>query len=579
MGNESEISIQHPDFQPITKSDNKQPHDPSTEYGMEASMFNLRQFKIRSQLIFLLAAVFSLFLISALVSYQALNRAKAEFTGFISQDQRLLLNYTELYANGLQMGQALRNIILDPANPKAYQNFEKAGKDMDVLLGNTRELVKDDAAQADILGKVSQLRDKQKSLQASIQEQVKNGQIDMAKSQLNQDETPVWREIKKQLQDRIKSQKESIEAREKEMQASSSRAQQITLALSAMAVFAGLGIASAIVANILSQINLLGTSLEALSQGEGDLTARLNVHGNNELCRVSSAFNQFVEHIQAMVSGIKANANQLHELSSSLANASSSLRSVSTEQTGALTSTAAAVDEMTSSIASVADGAERVKEVSEKSAEYSDRGLSMMGQLGGAMAGVQQAVHEMAGSVGQFLESTQSIIGATQHVKDIAEQINLLALNAAIEAARAGEQGRGFAVVADEVRKLAEKTAQYANEINRVTAELESRSSQVESTIRKGETALEESAKRSGEVSEIVELAHSAVVGARQGVDEITTSVKEQSLASGSIAQNLNRVADFAVQTEHAIAESDRTVQELRNLANVLFNTVSRFRS
>ena len=542
-------------------------------------MLNLRQFKVRSQLIFLLAAVFTLFLVSAFVSYQALNRAKAEFNTFISQDQKLLLNYTELYANGLQMGQALRNIILDPANQKAYQNFEKAGKDMDTLLGDTSELVKGNAAHSEVIGKIGQLRAKQKGLQTAIQDQIKNGQIEEAKIQLNKDETPTWREMKQVLVDSIKNQKGAIEAREKEMQASTTRAQQITLVLSALAVVVGLAIAWAIVANILHQINLLGSSLEALAQGEGDLTARLNVEGDNELCRVSAAFNTFMGNLQTMVSDIKANAAQLHDLSTNLSQSSSSLRAVSTEQTGALTSTAAAVDEMTSSIASVADGAERVKEISAQSADYSDKGLSMMGQLSGAMSGVQQAVHEMAGSVGQFLNSTQSIIGATQHVKDIAEQINLLALNAAIEAARAGEQGRGFAVVADEVRKLAEKTAQYANEINKVTSELESNSSQVEATIRKGESALEESSKRSGEVSSIVEQAHSAVLGARQGVDEITASVKEQSQASGSIAQNLNRVADFAVRTENAIEQSDRTVQELRNLADSLYNTVSRFKS
>ena len=542
-------------------------------------MLNLRQFKVRSQLIFLLAAVFTLFLVSAFVSYQALNRAKAEFNTFISQDQKLLLNYTELYANGLQMGQALRNIILDPANQKAYQNFEKAGKDMDTLLGDTSELVKGNAAHSEVIGKIGQLRAKQKGLQTAIQDQIKNGQIEEAKIQLNKDETPTWREMKQVLVDSIKNQKGAIEAREKEMQASTTRAQQITLVLSALAVVVGLAIAWAIVANILHQINLLGSSLEAQAQGEGDLTARLNVEGDNELCRVSAAFNTFMGNLQTMVSDIKANAAQLHDLSTNLSQSSSSLRAVSTEQTGALTSTAAAVDEMTSSIASVADGAERVKEISAQSADYSDKGLSMMGQLSGAMSGVQQAVHEMAGSVGQFLNSTQSIIGATQHVKDIAEQINLLALNAAIEAARAGEQGRGFAVVADEVRKLAEKTAQYANEINKVTSELESNSSQVEATIRKGESALEESSKRSGEVSSIVEQAHSAVLGARQGVDEITASVKEQSQASGSIAENLNRVADFAVRTENAIEQSDRTVQELRNLADSLYNTVSRFKS
>ncbi len=79
----------------------------------------LRNLKIRTQLFILLGAVFSFFLVSAIVSNQAVNKAKSEFTSFITQDQKLLLNYTELYANGLQMGQALRNIILDPANPKA----------------------------------------------------------------------------------------------------------------------------------------------------------------------------------------------------------------------------------------------------------------------------------------------------------------------------------------------------------------------------------------------------------------------------------------------------------------------------
>ena len=46
--------------------------------------------------------------------------------GFV--DQRVALNSsaTVAYANGLQMGQALRNILLDPANKKAYENFAVA---------------------------------------------------------------------------------------------------------------------------------------------------------------------------------------------------------------------------------------------------------------------------------------------------------------------------------------------------------------------------------------------------------------------------------------------------------------------
>lgn len=541
-------------------------------------MINLRNYRVRTQLIILLSAVTALFLVSTVVSHQALNRAKAEFTHFITHDQRVLLNYTELYANGLQMGQALRNIVLDPANPKAYDNFDKAAGTMDTLLTETRALLGADSVAAKALATVAEARTRQTGLQQQIQSLVRAGDLDAAVELLNKSETPVWREIRQGLLDLIQAQKETIEASEAAMQASAANAQRISLILTAVAVLVGLGIALAIVTNILSQLNLLGASIEALATGESDLTARLHVQGNNELCRISAAFNQFVEGMQTMVRGIKQNANHLHQLSDQLARTSGRLREASSDQSGAVTSTAAAVEQMTASISSVADNAVRVKEISECSAEYSEKGLARMNQLGEAMGSVQNAVKGMASSVGQFLESTQSIVGATQHVKDIAEQINLLALNAAIEAARAGEQGRGFAVVADEVRKLAEKTAEYANEITKITATLKSQSTQVESAIRQGETALEEGARRSHEVTGIVEQAHSAVLDARRGMDKISGSMREQSLASSQISRNVERLADLAHGTEHAIEQSDEAMRRMQQLADELRGTVSRFR-
>ncbi len=542
-------------------------------------MLNLRKFKIRTQLIIMLAAVVMLFLASTLVSWQALNRAKTEFTSFINQEQKVLLNYTELYANGLQMGQALRNIILDPANSKAYENFEKASGTMDKLLGETRTLVGSGNKQAETVAKVAELRERQKGLQTGIRDLVKQSSIEEAKTSLNTQETPVWREIRQSLLDLIKEQKAAIEAREAAVQQNTEYAQRIALVLTVVAVLVGLGIALSIVANILSQLNMLGQSIESLAEGAGDLTVRLQIQGDNELCRISVAFNRFVAGLQTLVNGIKANAEQLHGLSGNLATASAKLRGASTDQTGAVTSTATAVEQMTASIASVADNADQVQVVSARSADFSNQGLERMKHLDQAMTSVQNAVKGMSDSVEKFLGSTQSIIGATQHVKDIAEQINLLALNAAIEAARAGEQGRGFAVVADEVRKLAEKTALHANEITRVTAELNAQSGQVEAAIKQGEAALAEGSNRGGEVSRIVEQAHSTVIEAQRGIEEITSSVKEQSLASQQISRNVERLADLASGTEHAITQSDRTVQEMRQLADQLASTVSNFRS
>ncbi len=542
-------------------------------------MLNLRNYKIRTQLVFQLVVVVTLFLVSTLVSWQALNQAKSEFTSFIDREQKVLLDYTELYANGLQMGQALRNIILDPANPKAYENFDKASATMDKLLDETRTLVGSGNRQAEAIAQVATLRERQKGLQQEIRDLVKQANVEAAKVRLNKDETPVWREIRQFLLDLVKEQKAQIQAREAVVQENTENAQRIALILTVAATLVGLGIALAIVASIMTQLTLLARSIESLAEGEGDLGARLQIQGDNELCRISLAFNRFVGGLQSLVSGIKGNAEQLHELSARLAQASSGLRSATSEETGAITATAAAVEQLSASIASVADNAEQVKAVSERSADYSDQGLARMKHLDQAMASVQSSVKGMSDSVEKFLGSTQAIIGATQHVKDIAEQINLLALNAAIEAARAGEQGRGFAVVADEVRKLAEKTAQYANEITRVTADLNAQSGQVEAAIKQGETALAEGSNRGGEVSRIVEQAHSAVLDARQGIEGITRSVKEQSQASHQISRNIERLAGLANGTELAIAQSDQTVQEMRQLADQLSSAVGRFRS
>jgi len=318
-------------------------------------MPNLRKFKIRTQLIIMLAVVTSLFLASTLVSWQALNRTKAEFTSFIEQEQKILLNYTELYANGLQMGQALRNIILDPENPKAYANFEKASGEMDKLLTESLSLVGSGNPQSPALNKIAQLREKQKGLQTEIQGLVKQASIEEAKTQLNKEETPVWREIRQGLLDLIKGQKAVIQTREAAVQENTESAQRTSLILTIVAVLVGLGIALSIVSYILSQLTMLAKSIESLAEGDGDLTARLHIQGDNELCRISMAFNNFVSGLQRLVNSIKTNANQLHDLSSNLANASSGLCSASSDETSAVTATASAYHTILSINTSVQD--------------------------------------------------------------------------------------------------------------------------------------------------------------------------------------------------------------------------------
>lgn len=83
-----------------------------------------------------------------------------------------------------------------------------------------------------------------------------------------------------------------------------------------------------------------------------------------------------------------------------------------------------------------------------------------------------EAVDTIANQINMTNTSAQEIQKAVEIITSIADETNLLSLNASIEAARAGEQGRGFAVVASQIQKLAEQSAESAQQITDIVANL-----------------------------------------------------------------------------------------------------------
>ena len=113
------------------------------------------------------------------------------------------ITFDKLYAQGLQMGQALRNVMLDPDNPKAYENYAKAAESFEKLLASARD-ADTQHFRSGLPDKIGALRGEQRQVHDQLFALVKSGQLDAARSTLNKDETPKWREIRDLLQAEVR---------------------------------------------------------------------------------------------------------------------------------------------------------------------------------------------------------------------------------------------------------------------------------------------------------------------------------------------------------------------------------------
>ncbi|PKO37217.1 MAG: methyl-accepting chemotaxis protein [Betaproteobacteria bacterium HGW-Betaproteobacteria-6] len=325
-------------------------------------------------------------------------------------------------------------------------------------------------------------------------------------------------------------------------------------------------------------LEAMRSGLADIARGEGDLTRRLPINGNDEVGRAAQVFNEMMENFNQLVRQVRDSASQVSARVAALSDSADRVTQSSHQQNEKSDQAASAVEQLVSSISSIAQSAEHVQHQSQESLARANEGSRNLGVLLGEMNVVERAVKEMADSVNNFVKNTEAITTMTREVKDIAEQTNLLALNAAIEAARAGEQGRGFAVVADEVRKLAEKSSRSATEIDAITAQLSAQSVAVRRSIEEGISHLESSQTAVHSVSDILQATNGSVTEVGLGLDAIASATDQQRRFSGDVENSIEAIAGMARENSGTVEQTAGAAHDLKRLAEGLASLVGRFK-
>lgn len=308
--------------------------------------------------------------------------------------------------------------------------------------------------------------------------------------------------------------------------------------------------------------------IRTIAEGEGNLAQRLDTNrmANDETGDMGRWINSFIDNLDGIVGQVITTSSNVSQTNEAMLNTNREAFQVSNEVADAIDKMLQLLEAQISDIGDASNTAEAMKEAMD---EVVREARAQFESVRSGTQEIRDVVETSAKAVQNLHSRTAEIGNIIGVISEITNQTNLLALNAAIEAARAGEHGRGFSVVADEVRGLASRTANSAEEIQKMIETIQSETLEAVKFMESGVENVDRSLKKTEEASSENTQLHSLV-------EQMFATIKQldhNSQIHGETARDVGHSAGLMTNAIDALQQRSamvrNTAQKLSQLVGV----------